>query len=398
MEKHVTDCNPHTKNGRDEWLWDSPVLARVGKARGRVNVFSVVDPLAYFFQIEHREVYGVTVEDVQIFIEKRLNVFNFHLLDESLDIPDPKAVLSSYSSRNVEVTITGNVEVTDVPPRGGSACGMPPSPPCLETNLSYDGSDHNTAPIIPPPHRSASNEAEKKANDIVTSMLDAVSNIGQAANQGGKQAFQEAVSCSKKAIVDKLKQFQSAGPEKNVQVIAKESMDVIKQMHKAVGKNVTKIKQHVDSITKPPPKRTDWKPPRLDVIRIGYIVGKDLRIFSKDIILRTGANTKDAADASAPQRLPYVTAAPGKLRPPNAEGWSKPILLKEITFTASELAPPLSLRDNGKPAIGMTPDKYLDVLMKKIFHEMAKTNSGRVLETALSEVFNWMKYTGFERS
>merc|ERR1711862_510082 len=75
---------------------------------------------------------------------------------------------------------------------------------------------------------------------------------------------------------------------------------------------------------------------------------------------------------------------------------TNPIYLKELTLTAAELAPPItSSRDEetGLPPIGMTPDKIIDTILRKVYVEMAKSNAGKVFNSAFKEIFSWMKKT-----
>merc|ERR1712226_758549 len=148
-------------------------------------------------------------------------------------------------------------------------------------------------------------------------------------NEGGKEGFSQAIRSRTENWVKNLKKYQSS-PAKttkgynNVQNIAKESLSIIKNMQKAVEKNVEEIKQQVDVFTKPPPKKVGWIMPRMDTIRIGYLVGRDIRIFTNGVLLNSNKDIKQNVDDDK-----------------TCSGWSKPIHLKELTFTAAELAPPI---------------------------------------------------------
>ena len=84
----------------EKWKWDSPLIARFGRVTGKVAVLSLLDPIALYLGYKWREIHYVIFEDIQVFIEKRRNVLNFHLLDESLDIPDPVLVVAGLNLNN----------------------------------------------------------------------------------------------------------------------------------------------------------------------------------------------------------------------------------------------------------------------------------------------------------
>ena len=83
----------HTPD-RQAWGWDSPLIGRCGYMRVRFSVLSFVP----FFRYPAKEVYSVSVGDIQMFVEKRANVFNYMLLDASLDLPDPKKLAPVHSA------------------------------------------------------------------------------------------------------------------------------------------------------------------------------------------------------------------------------------------------------------------------------------------------------------
>ena len=90
---------------REEWKWDSPLFCRVGKIRCKLNLLSLIDPISNMLRFPCKDIYKVEIEDVQIFVEKRRNVFNFHLLDSSLDIPDPSFIMeSAITATNASIT------------------------------------------------------------------------------------------------------------------------------------------------------------------------------------------------------------------------------------------------------------------------------------------------------
>ena len=75
-------------------------------------------------------------------------------------------------------------------------------------------------------------------------------------------------------------------------------------------------------------------------------------------------------------------------------GWNKPIFIESLVVRASELCPPMSLKDqNNMPAIYQTIDKMVEVIWRRLLAEMAKSNAGRLFNAAMGEVLSVMKRT-----
>ena len=73
-------------------------------------------------------------------------------------------------------------------------------------------------------------------------------------------------------------------------------------------------------------------------------------------------------------------------------GWNKPITLQEVVFRAAELCPPMSSTDEDDlPAIYQPADKLAEVVWRRILAEMAKTNTGRLFQTAVGEALAFIK-------
>lgn len=160
-------------------------------------------------------------------MEKRRNVFNFHLLDKRLDIPDPKEVLASMSSgssvseptangtshhhgRNGDgPTQTGTHDVV-----GDNNCLNSNVASCVTTDgknsivrSDSDKSDGMGGSSTEVNHHArddsatSTSVAETKANEIVKHMLGAVSNLGRAANEGGKEELSNVLMNHKDGVV-----------------------------------------------------------------------------------------------------------------------------------------------------------------------------------------------------
>ena len=170
--------------------------------------------------------------------------------------------------------------------------------------------------------------AEEQAQKLVNQLLSAVKTIGR---KGGWRA-------QKDSLTSKLKELQSVTKKTEYM---QEGAKVITKVGKVVAKT--------SSMPTVPERRERDQPPFY--CRIGRIILKDVRVFTRQ-------------DAK----------------------WNKPIILKEIVIRAAELCPPMSsLDDKGLPAIYQPIEKLVEVVWKRVLTEMAKSQTGRLLSTAMGE-------------
>jgi len=421
---HITNLVAHTPQ-REEWMWESPCIARAGRIDVAFNLLSCLDHVGPFLGFPAKDVHTVLVSDVQVFVEKRRNVFNFHLLDPSLDLPEAADVMESLRGlqhqQRVEamaVTTVHGEEQHNMPPaqaQAQAADALIGSPPSVESATDVFSDALTTAVST-----DINGDAEDKANEIVTNVLDAVSTIGKAANEGGKEGLHTALMSQKAGFVSQLKELKAKvadGKSKaalqrsssSLGRMAKDSITVMKQMGRAVEKNVSEFREQVDSYHQPPPKKKGHRPPK-DILRFGCIVVRDVRIFmmtQKNAVasMSAAAVTAEDSETKATTVAAASTASAGLTTKPSTDdasikstiegGWSKPIRIKEIAVSGAELCPPMRSRDeNGLPGVGLPVEKVADILIKRLLAEAAKTNGGRVLHTAFGEVFSWIDVKG----
>jgi hypothetical protein len=182
--------------------------------------------------------------------------------------------------------------------------------------------------------------------------------------------------------------------------IAKEGIQVIKQVGKVMEQNVLEMKQVVDSLSKPPPKKAGWDTINYDLFRIGRITFKEIRVFTKDVFtVRSSAILPNALEDVVPSptnKSHSVSSSSTNMTSKDSMhqhtprmGWSKPIYLKEVIMTSFDLCPPSKILDeDGLPAMGQRIDILADLVLKRLLAEMAKTNTGLLLNNALGEVFS----------
>ena len=152
-------------------------------------------------------------------MEKRRNVFNFHLLDERLDLPDADEVIDSLRGLNSLRDTKTSTSTSDGKSDEVISTDAQMQMPGASLSQSTSGA---TVPIegiaIPKDNISSSSlavavaektltseeedlEGAKKADELVTSIVKAVSSLGRAANEGGTEGLSNALRNQKDGFV-----------------------------------------------------------------------------------------------------------------------------------------------------------------------------------------------------
>ncbi len=385
----VRDFVIHNKD-RDVWEWDSPCLARVGRIEATLNFTSVIKLPFYGQILDHTffDIYTVLVEDVQVFVEKRKNVFNFHLLDPSLNIPGHSHIMDEYNDKRMKLS-----------PEPERKEGKTPTGVSKSSSSDKDETSGELAwsreDGIPPVR-----ETVEEANKIVEKLVGAVSKIGNAANEGGSRALQSALRNQKDGLVHNLKRLRnhkatmtsgaSSSDKKDWESTTKHGVSVMRELGRVVEKNVLDMKTSLSFLQKPPEKKHGWQSKSPDYIRVGSVLLREGRIFTKDILLPKGGghgdgHLKAAASAHGSDRSNIRSQE-------TTSGWARPIVIVELAITGAELSPPMSARDptNGMPMVGISLDRLLDIVQKRIMAEVAKSETGRLYQTAFGNVYSFV--------
>jgi hypothetical protein len=126
-----------------------------------------------------------------------------------------------------------------------------------------------------------------------------------------------------------------------------------------------------------------------------------MRIFTKDVLVSKGKSTNTTVTGNISNLdTGYDTMQDDHI----ALGWSRPIVIWELAITGAELSPPMSARDptTGLPVVGIPIDRVVDIVLKRLVAEAAKSNTGSLFHTAFGDVFSFMdasrrKETGVEK-
>ena len=184
-----------------------------------------------------------------MFVEKRKNIFNFHLLDPSLDIPDHSLIMEQYNKLTKRKS--------DV---GGTNEGMG-----VIKSWSLEKEEERGDSVCLREEGTLIRDSEEKANKIVEKLVGAVSRIGQAAGEGGSRGLQSALMNQKAGLVKNLKQLHTqkskteSFSEKDWKSKKEQGVSVMRELGKVVEKNVSDIKNQVAFLQKPPGKKPGWE-------------------------------------------------------------------------------------------------------------------------------------------
>ena len=381
----VQDLVIHNKD-RELWEWESPCLARVGRIEATLNFTSVVEIPHFGPILNHtfKDIYTGLVEDVQVFVEKRRNIFNFHLLDGDLDIPEAKLVMGEYKRRKGLLREEGASSLKDG--MGDDSDSLLTLSQSISLNTDEDRLDASIA-------RDGGSQSREKLDEaavIVEKLVGAVSNLGRAATDGGSKALHSALKTQKDSLVKTMKSLHSSTTSVDKSSTSKapkiaESVSVIRQLGKVVEQNVTDIKDQMTFLKKPPKRKEGLIKKKMDIVRIGSFLLREMRVFTKDVLV-----TKTTSTAQ-PVSIPVQTEGEASSSSTQA-GWSRPIVIWELAITGAEFSPPMSARDSqsGMPVVGIPIDKAVDIVLKRLMTEAAKSNTGRLLETAFGDVFSFV--------
>ncbi len=446
---------------RQEWQWQSPLIARVGKISIQVSVAVwAYSFLQYGPRHLRLEIYTIRAEDVQVFVERQQHIFNFYLLDPMLELPDPSQVILTTAtplvvdSAAVEVIHShtedsspedvGTAVLAGVVATAPSASIASPAPNVVDGVEVEDSIEAA---------RVENEQDQQHAQQLVNDMVLAVQSLGEAAQRG---KITTALHQHRQSFASKLKQLT----QQQNSVFFKKGVKVMQQVSHAVVQN---NKRGIGLLPfTPPTQRGDRPRPPPIHGRVGRILIRNVRVFTRATTnTTTNAKSSSATAGGGKDAMPqehhavradqdehveepqrnvsfeqhhhqqnpneqdetievideenslfdrYHSHAPSpstsSSRIPDITGqttfWNKPLYIQQVVLRASELCPPKSLVERGVegddddteyPAIYQPLDKVAQVVLKRLLAEMAKSNTGRLLETAMGEVLAYLQVT-----
>ena len=373
---HGSNAIIHTPQ-RDEWQWDSPLIARIGKATVECNALITVIHGVFLKREVPIEAYTVIVSDVQVFVERRDSVINVYLLNPTLQLPPAPFAknLDEEESRESEEDSASENAVEKVAntehrpeDRNDSQTTF------FDTKSSINPLDNDES--------SGRNNHNEQAKVLVNEMLQAVQVLGGAAARG---QLPGAIKQQGLELVGRLQGFRE---QQNLE----EGLRVIQQAGKVAVESLQTAPQLI--LPKPSDRTTEKK---ILYIRIGRIVGNDLRIFTKDSWI-PASNQEENSDSISSGMQNHTDS--NKATTDNSStdagvnkngSWNKPIYIQKLVLRSSELCPPMSMKDEDDlPAVFQNVDKVVEVVWRRLLAEIAKSNTGKLFSTAFGEILSVM--------
>jgi hypothetical protein len=412
---HASNVVVHTPQ-RDEWMWESPLIARVGKASVECNA-----PITIFHEVVlGREIpieaYTIQLSDLQVFVERRESVINVYLLNKTLILPPPPPRIK-HQGLVVSDPTKGNGGTNATSSNHQERAGNALSPQSASTLTSLEANcdtklpdvvDQEEARLLAEKNRSsargsalppqdAADHHNEQARRLVNEMVHAVQDLSRAATRG---ELPGAIKQQGLELVDRLRGFRR---QDNVE----EGLRVMQQF----GKVAVESFQNAPKFIIPQPDNNVEK--KKVYVRVGRVAIRDLRIFTKDSWIKASHDDNETnsangiplagGTASLSQMGPTQSATPSTISSTgnvggNVEGgtgsWNKPIFIERMVVRASELCPPMSMKDDQDlPAIYQSADRVAEVVWRRLLAEMAKSNTGKLFSTAMGEVLSAMLTT-----
>lgn len=334
---------------RDLWKWESPLLARIGKIHVETNLVRVLLSMALLREEPPLEIYTLRMSDIQVFVERKHQVFNIYLLDPHNVIPDPQFDEEETSENKV---ISGTGDNSNATKNNGGGLAKSTTD---DSSRQEEMSEASSTPA-----------EEETAKQLVDEMIKAVQSLGKAARDG---SLPEALQQQRQSVATKLKELQKGKPIKSLAV--KDGIRIVQHVSKAVVEKTQKIVQQ--------PDKRQLENEKVVYARFGRVIMEDLRVFTRWNVTN-GVSTASATDKTSSSEASQAEADSALFN-----SWNKPIVVDRLAVRPSEFCAPLAVTDDdGLPPLYRPINYCMDAILKSVVAEMAKSNTGRLLIEAES--------------
>jgi hypothetical protein len=387
---------------RDEWYWESPLLARIGSIYVETNLLYCIFADWCLREQHPLELDTIIISDVQVFVERKHHVFNFILLDPHVILPEapPPPSMSMASSHSTSSDHLASIEPSKpkVDPMLAQIIDSDNHETIDEhrhfysSNVNSTDSNGSSSSIPAIDSEPTDDGTSEKAHQILSDMVKAVQSIGRAVVQ--KKSLQNAFDDQRQQLASHLRaiQQQPTGPK----VLMEESVKIAQ----VVSQTVVAKTQSVHSQLLLPPRRT-IPGEKTVYARVGRLILSNARVFTRD---HYGSDDDVTSHGSNPMRATTTTTT-------TTTTWNKPIVIRRLVLKATDLCPPSTMNDatitpytygpefaitvssmpKSFPAVYQPFDKILDIAWRHVLAEATKTNPGQLFQTTLGELLDYYR-------
>jgi hypothetical protein len=380
---------------QDTWQWEAPVFARIGKVYVEANLVSCLFSLWFLWEELPLDLYTILVSDIQVFIERKHNVYNFLLLDPHVVVPVPpqSTVATNQAEDDEDDMVFVNPIINDgdreTSPIGSTADRLSDSRYCDGSPKDFVSADLNAT---------GSNDEEEKAQHVVEHIVHSVRRATVAS--GDKNPVATLLDQYRHVLANQLKNFASDKDnttKASTTAMMQEGVNLIKHVTANIAEKTVQAQQVII------PARRKLPGERPVYGRVGRLLIQDMRIFVRENHRHCDDSSKSNqgnSSKSANRNDAKINEATSSIK-----AWHPPIAIQQVAIRANEFCPPLTAKETMKsereynehfdnydttlmPALYQTMDAYVDVIWKRVLAEVAKSNTGQFFQTAVGEVVN----------
>ena len=380
---------------QDTWQWEAPVFARIGKVYVEANLVSCLFSLWFLWEELPLDFYTILVSDVQVFIERKHNVYNFLLMDPHVVVPVPPQPTVTTNQAEVDdddlVFVNPIVDSDDPVTSHINTHGN-------TSAVSRNGDDAAIENLSTDINAFISNDEEEKAQHVVEHI---VHSVRRATVVGGdKNPVASLLDQYRHMLTNQLKNFtteKDKSTKASTTAMMQEGVNLIKHVTANIAEKTVQAQQVIV------PARRTLPGERPVYGRIGRLLMQDMRIF----VRKNHRYTSNETTASSFVDSSKIDEADNGINDSTSPtcSWHPPIVIHHVAIRANEFCPPLAAKEKTKskkendenvdnydatlmPALYQTMDAYVDIVWKRVLAEVAKSNTGQFFQTAMGEVVN----------
>jgi hypothetical protein len=383
---------------QDTWQWEAPVFARIGKVYVEANLVSCLFSLWFLWEELPLDIYTILVSDIQVFIERKHNVYNFLLLDPHVVVPVPPQ--PTMIKNKVGDDEDDLVFVRPIVDDGAKEINSVGNRSSLSRTCNTAAKDRATADI----NAINSIDEEYKAQHVVEHIVHSLRRATVAG--GDKNPVATLLDQYRHALTNQLKNFTTEkdnATKAATTAMMQEGVNLIKHVTANIAEKTVQAQQVII-----PARRT--LPGEKPVYgRVGRLLIQDMRIFVRENHNLTPNEPSSNSTESSKKHQASKSAASNdeSINDPASpiSAWHPPIVIQHVAIRANEFCPPLTAKEKMKaskeynenvdnydaalmPALYQTMDGYVDIIWKRVLAEVAKSNTGQFFQTAMGEVVN----------